>query len=978
MKKNSKLEKVITFQEIIERLNAFWSSKGCIVGQPYGLEVGAGTANPNTFLRSLGPEPFNIAYVEPSRRPDDGRYGKNPYRLQHYFQYQVILKPAPKYNQELYFEMLDALGIDTKKHDIRFVEDNWESPAIGAWGLGWEIWLDGMEITQYTYFQQVSGIPLEVPTLEITLGLERLAMYIQGVDDYREIMWNDEVKYGDLFEKHEYWQSKHNYESANIPDLKKIYDLTEKQVQNQLDVGNYWVAYDYLLKISHIFNILDSRGVVSVTDRIGKFKMMGHFSKEIGKLYLAEREEMKYPLTGVVKPVEYILSKSKPMFESTVTKDNKLVLELCFEELPAEFAMQWRENYYGGVDIEGLLVNLGFEFKKIDVYWGIRRVVLVIDGCSKEGIIEKEVTGPLYDISSDSKGLNRVGLGFLKKQNAKEKDIVKVEKEGKFFIGVKTKEKTSLENALKSILDKLFLAAPSWKNMKWDQGQSWSFVRPLRNILCFQGTEKVSFEYKGVKTSEYTFCTRYSKKNVVNILSAENYLKTMKKLDIVIDETYRTGLIKSAVQEGERKYSYSPNTEKLIKTNAFLVEYPNIKFLKLDEKYIHLPIELITKVLEENQKYIIRVLKTNPKHIEFGVVANKRDDAEVIFKGNIKVLQGRLDDALFYWENDLNGKKLKDLRDSLENIVFHPKIGSYKEKVLRIEKLVNEILKNIEIKTSKEILKESLKLIKNDKATHMVGEFASLEGIIGSYYARREAYPTKVAKLLHEHYLPTSEASAVPSTSEGVILSLADKLDHIISFTDIGLLPEGSNDPYEVRKNVYNLIRLLRVSKLDIDIYKFLKSEKLIEFLNQRIYQIMKDSTGLERLAKGIAYSKNGSIFKKFEYLEELELLVKKKIDEDKIFDTIKRVGNILGKSHIEKIKIDEKLLETKSEKVLFKFLLKFKKVDLRGKDLIELANLLEKFFEETMVNVSNKKLKNNRISLLKELSEVLNRVMSI
>jgi glycyl-tRNA synthetase len=980
MKKDSK---VITFQEIIERLNAFWGSKGCVVAQPYGLEVGAGTANPNTFLRSLGPEPFNVAYVEPSRRPDDGRYGKNPYRLQHYFQYQIILKPAPENNQELYFEMLDALGIDTKKHDIRFVEDNWESPAIGAWGLGWEVWLDGMEISQYTYFQQVSGIPLDVPTLEITLGLERLAMYIQGVDDYRDIMWNDEVKYGDLFEKHEYWQSKHNYETANIGELKKIYDLMEKQVENQLEVKNYWVAYDYLLKISHIFNILDSRGVVSMTDRISKFKMMGRFSKGIGDLYLSEREEMKYPLTRVVKPVEYILSKEKPFKESKVTKKDQVVLEMYFEELPADFVRQWRENYHNDFDMSSLLKDLGFNFKNVNVYWGPRRIVFVIDGCGDLGVVKKEAVGPMYEIAFEGKKLNKVGLGFLKKYNAKKKDIVKVEKGGKALFGVKIEEKTKLDQALELCMQKLLEVSPSWKSMKWMENQKDSFVRPLRNIVCFKDDKKIEVSFMGVQSSDYTFCTRYYEKNIIGISSASNYFETMKKLHVIIDESYRKGIIESAVDEGRGKYNYSPNTENLIEMNTYLVEYPNVEFLKLDQKYVNLPIELISKVLEENQKYIIRVLKTNSKHIEYGVIANKKDEGDVIFKGNIQVLQGRLDDALFYWENDLKKPKLKELRDELENIVFHPKLGSYKQKVLRIEKLVKKILKNTNLKISKDVLKKAMELIKNDKATHMVGEFASLEGIIGSYYAQREGYPIKVSKLLYEHYLPTSEASKLPSTSEGIVLSIADKLDNILSFTKIGFLPEGSNDPYEVRKNVYNLIRLLM--DIDFDLDGVLKSEldeknykKLSNFINHRIYLTMKESTRLDRLAKGIAFSNNGSVFKKFEYLKELEGLIEKKEDEDKIFDTIKRVGNILSKSDIDKFKIQEKFFETKSEKELHKFLLKFKKKDLRSQDILFLAGLLEKFFEETMVNVDDKKLRNNRISLLKELSENLNMVLKV
>ncbi len=972
-------KEIITFQEIIERLNSFWSSKGCIVGQPYGVEVGAGTGNPNTFLRSLGPEFFNVAYVEPSRRPDDGRYGQNPYRLQHYFQYQIILKPAPENNQELFLESLKVLGIDIHKHDIRFVEDNWESPAIGAWGLGWEVWLDGMEITQYTYFQQVAGIPLEVPTLEITLGLERLAMYIQGVDDYRDIMWSEDVKYGDLFEKHEYWQSKHNYETANVTDLTSIYDLMEKQIGEQLEVGNYWVAYDYLLKISHIFNILDSRGVVSITDRIGKFKKMGAYSRDIGKMYLDEREELKYPLSKVVRPVEYTLSKKACVKTPTVTKSNKLVLELYFEELPAEFVLQWQSKYYEAFDTKKILKDLGFEFKDLNLYWGPRRLVLDINGCSEEGVLTKEIVGPMYDIAFTNGKLNKVGLGFLKKHGAKEKDAFKVEKGGKPLLGVKVEEKISLKELLESILDKLFSVSPSWKSMKWTVGQSETFLRPLRNIVCFKGEQKIDISFMGARSSEYTFCTRYSDKNIIGICSADEYLKSMKNLDIVIDESYREGIIRSAIEEGKAKYNYSDATESLIKTNTYLVEYPNIKFFKLDEKYVYLPFELICKVLEGSQKYFVRVSKSDPKHIEYGVVANKKDTADVIFAGNKRVLQGRLDDALFYWENDLKNLDFKRLRSKLEKIVFHPKLGSYKDKVKRIDSLTKDILKICDVKISKEILNKALELIKNDKATQMIGGFASLEGVMGMYYARKAGYPSKVANLLHEHYLPTSEDSEIPKTNEGIVLSLADKLDNVTSFNKIGLLPEGSNDPYEVRKDVYNIIKLLKESKLNIDFYKLIEKEKKIkDFFNQRIYQIMKGGTDLDRLAKGIAYSENGNIAEKFAYFEELKNLIKTKSLENEIFDTIKRVHNILEKADLKNAKVESKLLQTMSEKELYKYIQKLQKAGLESKDLLEMAKFLEKFFEETMVNVDDVKLRKNRIALLKELRDILSRVLVI
>jgi glycyl-tRNA synthetase len=972
-------KEIITFQEIIERLNAFWSSKGCIIGQPYGVEVGAGTGNPHTFLRSLGPEFFNVAYVEPSRRPDDGRYGQNPYRLQHYFQYQIILKPAPENNQELFLESLKVLGIDIHKHDIRFVEDNWESPAIGAWGLGWEVWLDGMEITQYTYFQQVAGIPLEVPTLEITLGLERLAMYIQGFDDYRDIMWNKDVKYGDLFEKHEYWQSKHNYETANVKDLTSIYNLMEKQIGEQLEVGNYWVAYDYLLKISHIFNILDSRGVVSVTDRIGKFKKMGAFSRDIGKLYLKEREEMNYPLKNIVKPVEYTLSKKPCSTKTTVTNDNKLILELYFEEMPSDFLRQWEAEYYKAVDIKKIMKEAGFNFKDLRMYWGPRRLVLDINGCSDEGIVMNEIVGPLYDIAFTKGKLNKVGFGFLKKHGLKQKDVFKMEKGGKTLLGAKVQKKITLENLLESILEKLFAISPNWKSMKWSADQNQTFLRPLRNILCFKDGKKIDISYMGVKSTEYTFCTRYFDKNIIGICSASDYIKTMRNLDIIIDQTYREGVIRSSIEEGESKYTYSKNTEELIKTNTYLVEYPNLKFFKLDEKYVELPFELICKVLEGSQKYFVRVLKSDPKHIEYGIVANKKDTADVIFKGNKKVLQGRLDDALFYWRNDLKGDDIKTLRAKLEKIVFHPRLGSYKDKVKRIDALVKEILQISNIKTSKEVLSKALLLVKNDKASQMIGEFATLEGIIGMYYARRAGYPSKVANLLYEHYLPTSESSEIPKTKEGVVLSLADKLDNVLSFSKIGLLPEGSNDPYEVRKNVYNILKLLHESKLDIDFYKLLGKEKKVkEFFNQRIYQIMKGDTDLDRLAKGVAYSENGNIAEKFAYFEELKALIKTKNLENEIFDTIKRVYNILEKGGLQTTKVEKKLLETNSEKELYEYVGTLKKQGVKSKDLLNMAKLLENFFEETMVNVDDTKLRKNRTSLLKDVQKILNRVLVI
>ncbi|MCC3145381.1 glycine--tRNA ligase subunit alpha [Halanaerobium sp. Z-7514] len=276
----------MNFQEIIFALDKFWSDQGCVIEQPYDIEVGAGTMSPSTFLRSLGPEGWDTAYVQPCRRPTDGRYGDNPYRLQRYFQYQVIMKPSPDDIQEIYLASLGALGIDAKKHDIRFVEDNWESPTLGAWGLGWEVWLDGMEITQFTYFQQVGGFKADPVTVEITYGLERIAMYLQEVNNVYDLTWVEGVKYRDIYHQNEVEQSAYNFETADIDRLFKLFDIYEAEAENCLEAGLTLAAYDYTLKCSHNFNLLDARGAISVTERTRFIKRVRKLAHKCAARYL--------------------------------------------------------------------------------------------------------------------------------------------------------------------------------------------------------------------------------------------------------------------------------------------------------------------------------------------------------------------------------------------------------------------------------------------------------------------------------------------------------------------------------------------------------------------------------------------------------------------------------------------------------------------------------------------------------------------
>lgn len=285
----------ISFQDLVLTLQNFWADQGCVLMQPFDSEMGAGTFHPATFLGSIGPEPMRAAYVQPSRRPTDGRYGENPNRLQHYFQFQVILKPSPDNIQELYLESLKTLGIDMLADDVRFVEDNWESPTLGAWGLGWEVWLNGMEVTQFTYFQQVGGLDCRPVTGEITYGLERIAMYLQGVDNVYDLAWNDDYSYGDIYHQNEVEQSTYNFEHANTEELFHQFDACEKESQYLLEKNLPLPAYEKVLKASHTFNLLDARHAISVTERARYIGRIRNLAKGVAEAYYASREELGFP-----------------------------------------------------------------------------------------------------------------------------------------------------------------------------------------------------------------------------------------------------------------------------------------------------------------------------------------------------------------------------------------------------------------------------------------------------------------------------------------------------------------------------------------------------------------------------------------------------------------------------------------------------------------------------------------------------------
>lgn len=1088
----------LTFQNIILNILEYWGNLGCVVAQPYGVEVGAGTSNIHTFFRALGPENYNVIYVEPSRRADDSRYGENPNRMQMYYQMQIIMKPAPQNNISLYLDSLKEIGIDKTKHDLRLVEDNWKAEPLGAWGLGWEVRLDGMEITQYTYFQQFAGLDLPNPCLEITFGLERMAMYIQNVDHYKNILWNDQLTYGDVLADHEYWQSKHNLETSNVQELEKTYKIYEGLASEQIEAGNFFAAYDYVLKMSHLFNLLDARGGISLTDRTSRFKKMGKFSLEIGKLYLQERENKGYPLKSDLKVVEakdevFVASDVKDSSSAHGTdangnnntkpssglNKNLTIIELGLEEMPGGYMQDIVDS---GLEskVADLLEQTGLKYKTLKCSLTPRRIVLQISGAifvdkkNVSWVQEIENTVP-YRVFYNDDGTAKPSLsGFLEKNNLQEGDLEVIESKGNLRsfrdrnnkeILYKNKKKYDFDCIIKymfgqdsdGIIQKQKNTEsffPSARFMKWSRTGE-TFIRPLRWIYAVHNNSIVNVEVFGVKSSNFTYPPRFVEEKKYIVQSAHSYKKFLEDNEIILDEKQREKFIQKVTFANKKDYDYSPSVREYILQNVYLTESPKVQFVELDRKYEVLPQKVITKVLEDKQQYLVRYNKKTSL-VEYGVVANFTSNIDKVVQGNDKVVRARLDDALFYMDQDL--KKGLPTREELKKYIFNPKLKvenpssdyakyfhTYYAKAVRVEEIAQFIYGKYFVKhtdVNEKIFKQAMKFYKVDRATELVKEFPELEGEVLREYllkkvdvqpeqneqnareSKTKTYANTKHKaqinnhiadvLLHAKY-PVEEDGAYPKSYEAFIISLAEKIDNLYSIAYTNDLPTGSNDPYEARKHTYSLIYLLLNStgmndslesytgsiSLDVildftsdlffipDEHKKEIIESLQEFILQRLYVYSKDGDKArnEVILKGIIYSQSFDLKVKYEYIKELSKLEKNNSEQVKvILEVFKRLKNILKDTFEspEEIKylfqykkdlfrrIDRNLLQNASEKEVYAFINKNINRVLDIADFVELAELLDKFFVETMVNAKQERIKKNRTILLQTLLAIV------
>ncbi|KAL1339185.1 hypothetical protein AAHE18_U016300 [Arachis hypogaea] len=984
----------LTFQQAIQRLQDYWASVGCSIMQCSNTEVGAGTMNPLTYLRVLGPEPWNVAYVEPSIRPDDSRYGENPNRLQRHTQFQVILKPDPGNSQDLFIRSLSALGIDVTAHDIRFVEDNWESPVLGAWGLGWEIWMDGMEITQFTYFQQAGSLPLSPVSVEITYGLERIIMLLQGVDHFKKIKYSDGITYGELFLENEKEMSAYYLEHASVDHVQKHFDFFEEEARRLLSSGLAIPAYDQLLKTSHAFNILDSRGFVGVTERARYFGRMRSLARQCAQLWLKTRENLGFPLGFISEPDNFVLPKEvlEAACEKVHDQSRAFVLEIGTEEMPPQDVVDASKQ------LKDLMLQLlekqRLKHGNMQVFGTPRRLVVAIENLStKQAEVEVEVRGPPVSKSFDHEGNPTKAIEGFSRRYSVPLDLVYRKVDGKteyVYARVKELSRYSLE-VLSEDLPATISKISFPKTMKWNSQVI--FSRPIRWILAMHGDVVVPFMFAGVLSGNLSRGLHNTSSAILQVESAESYSVAMKHAGINVAVEDR----KKIVVQQSNALAESVNGQIVIPTGLLdevvnLVEAPIPVLGKFKETFLALPKELLTMVMQKHQKYFAVCDDEGQLLPYFIAVANGAIDETTVRKGNEAVLRARYEDAKFFYEMDTR-KKFSEFRKQLKDILFHEKLGTMLDKMTRIENMVIMLSCILNISEDKQqIIRDAASLAMSDLATAVVTEFTSLSGIMGRHYAIRDGYSEQIADALFEITLPRFSGDMLPKSDAGIVLAIADRLDSLVGLFSAGCQPSSTNDPFGLRRISYGLVQLLVEKNKNLNLKEALQlaadaqSIKVDPHVIDDVYQFVTRRLEQFLVDKGVSAEFVRSVLAERATFPSLAAKSAYKMEElsrdtlfPKVVEAYSRPTRIVrGKEGELNMTVDEAAFETNEERVLWSTFLSVKEGINPGLDIDDFVEIssqliqpLEDFFNNVFVMVDDDKIRKNRLAMLKEISEL-------
>jgi glycyl-tRNA synthetase len=989
----------LDFQSIILTLDHYWAEHGCLIWHPYYQQVGAGTYNPATFLRALGPEPWNVAYLEPSIRPDDGRYGDNPNRWQQFYQYQVILKPDPGNPQELYLDSLKLLGIDPRQHDIRFVEDNWQSPALGAWGLGWEVWCDGQEISQYTYFQQAGGYLLNPVSVELTYGLERIAMTVQNVRAIRDIHWNTDRTDGDMNLQGEKEHSAYYYEVADIKRVQTMFALYEDEANLALDKGLVLPAHDYVLKLSHAFNILDARGAVGVTERQAMFGKMRDLSHRVAEAYLAQREAMGFPWLEKKKSDKGEQKAAKTTKKPTLDSGSHpadFLFEIGTEELPVDDLDSALDQLRNRVPT--WLDELRLEHGEIKVMGTPRRLVVMIEKLTtRQADREVVVKGPPANRAFDSQGkLTPAGEGFARSKGIPPAELKPKEVDGGTYAAAVVREagKSAME-LLSEGLPGIIAGIKFDNSMRWNESQV-IFSRPIRWLLALLGEEIVPFEYARLTSGKTTRGLRSIDPIMIEVNTIDEYLKVLKSQGILLDPAERQAAIEAQVEKLLKSAVADLGFEKdLAHENTNMVEAPTALIGDFHKDFLDLPSEVLASVMKKHQKYfpVFDLKADGDYHIQDHFIAIRNGDGkhiDIVRDGNEQVITARFADAKFFLEHDLN-HKLEDFLPRLETLTFQKKLGTMLAKSKRIEKIVEIVLKSVEMPAvEKEETRRAAHLCKADLATRMVVEMTSLQGIMGEYYAQKSGESLGVALAIRGHYLPRFAGDRLPYSDQGRLVGIADRLDSLAGLFATGMAPTAAKDPFALRRAALGLVQVLigwgRIfdleSGLDVAIKELpitMSAENraaCLEFIRGRLQSYLLEQGNKYDVVAAVLAAQSRNPYGTAKAVKELTAWTEKS-EWKTILPAYARCVRIT-RDQTQEFHVDEGLLKEPAEKVLFKAVEKAQAMKRQPGSVNDLLNVfvpmipeINAFFEKVLVMDKDIRLQQNRLGLLQKISHL-------
>ncbi len=855
---------MLTFQKLIYQLIQFWEKRGCIIHQGHDVETGAGTFNPATFLRCLGPEPYNTAYVEPSRRPKDGRYGENPNRVQLFHQFQVILKPSPPNVQEMYLRSLEAIGLKLKEHDIRFVHDDWESPTQGAHGLGWEVWIDGMEVTQFTYFQVIASLPLKPISAEITYGLERLAMYLQNVSNLFDLQWNNQYTYGEISKRSEVEWSTYNFTEASTEMWFRHFDDFEREAKHLLTKNLPLPAYDFVIKASHAFNLLEARGAVSVTERTGYIGRIRDLARLIAIEYIKMREKEGFPLLAKNPPQPPKKTKI-PKLPRTYDpyRTCAFLLEIGSEQLPATFIPIGIRNLTQACS--KLFEELKISHGEMRPYGTPQRLGILIHDLP-EGTADKiiERRGPSIQIAFNAKGeLTEQGHGFIKiggypscsLEQVKKGKVKGLEIRGDHLFASLKEKGQSIYALLSQRLPSLILGLDFPKKMRWGNLDI-SYPRPIHWIVALYGQRVIPFLLGDVVSGNTSYGHAQLDPKKILIKEAEEIFLTLKQHKVLADVEERTRSISDQLSSLESTLQLQALEKKrVLEEVVYLTEWPTLTTAEFDARFLVAPSEILTSEMIEHQRYFPLADAEGKLSCQFVITADNTP-SPLIKQGNQKVLSARLSDGLFLYNQD-SKIPLIQFNEKLQLMTFQKSLGTMLEKVERVIRHAETINQTLALADQTKVARAAL-LCKADLTSQLVGEFPSLQGTIGKYYALKQGEEKEVAEAIEQHWYPKSEHSPLPKTSIGIVISLSDKIDNLLCYFSIGLKPTSSSDPYALRRQTIGLIKIFIENRLSVNLKELLS----------KCAEIIKDPVDIEEILHFIASRAQG-VFEEYGFAKD-------------------------------------------------------------------------------------------------------------